>query len=465
MVSGRYLIGRYAVDFDAAKVSIGGQWLSLHWRGLEALREMAATPGQVVPRDRLFQVLWPGAVVDESNLGKVISQLRRTLDENDPGTEHIETLPGAGYRLVAPVRPLEVEDRPGTPTAERTPGRSGRWKFAIALALVLTPLCAAGAWWWTRPDLKMREAEQAIARGKELLRARDPSRALEALALLRRATELNPGSAVAFAALAHALNKQGADLSGQLGMGSPALEAAARSVELDPSCAECNGTLGLFLLSHGWQWERSRLQLEKAVQLNPADFNIRPSYALALLVNGQPAGALEQIDIALAAAPFHAGYLTIRARVLYFLGRYEESAEAADRALTIQPDELGGWDWKSQALIQMGRVREGVEAITGRRYREHAAPALEAAQVGGLKPALRILIQASGNDWHHSWRRARWKAMIGDRAGAIAELQTAAGKRQFEAMFIALEPVFEPIRGEPEFQRLVEGMGLRLASP
>lgn len=233
----------------------------------------------------------------------------------------------------------------------------------------------------------------------------------------------------------------------------------------DPACGACNGTLGLFLLSYGWQLDRARLHLERAVRLDPANSGIRPSLALSLLVTGQLNEALEQIDFALRGAPFQPGYHAIRARTLYFLKRYPEAVDAANRAASLQPNDPAGWEWKSQALIQMGQVERGIEAITARRYPQQADQAMKAARVGGLRAAVSILIGASGDSGNHSWRRARWKALLGNNDGAIAELETAIARKHFEAMFIAVEPVFEPLRDDPRFQILLARAGLRAATP
>jgi DNA-binding winged helix-turn-helix (wHTH) protein len=456
-LTGRYLIGRYTVDFDSRRVCLNGTPLDLHWRGFEALRELAAAHGHIVHREHLFQVLWPGAVVDESNLGKVMSQLRRKLDEGDPGTEYVETLPRAGYRLAAPVSPIEPEAV--APSAHARPRRRFRlWTAAAALAAAI--LGWAGHSWWCEHS-RIQEALEAERRGEQLLRSRDPASVPEAVGLLRRATELNPKSAVAFGALAHALNRQGAHVGIALNGKAPALMAAAGAVELDPGCGSCNGTLGLFLMSHAWQWDRAQTHPEKAIRISPDNFNIRPSYALLLLVLGRTREALDQIDIAIKGAPFHAGYHVIRARVLYFLQRYPEAVEAADRAAAIQRTEQSAWEWRSQALLQMRQAGPGIDSMTEYHFPQHRARAAAAVRQGGTEAGLRVLIEAAGDARTHSWRRARWKFILGDQDGALDELDIAHQAHLFELMFVAVDPVFERLRGHHRFQRLLEDMRLR----
>ena len=65
-------------------------------------------------RGRL-QGLWPGTVVEDSNLTVQISALRRVLDRGRPNRSCIQTVPGRGYRLAAAVTPFADQARSGVP--------------------------------------------------------------------------------------------------------------------------------------------------------------------------------------------------------------------------------------------------------------------------------------------------------------------------------------------------------------
>src|SRR5213078_1670682 len=61
--------------------------------------------GQIVPREELLSEVWPDAVVDEANINRTVSMLRRALD--DAGIDCIETVPKRGYRFTGEVRELD----------------------------------------------------------------------------------------------------------------------------------------------------------------------------------------------------------------------------------------------------------------------------------------------------------------------------------------------------------------------
>jgi tetratricopeptide (TPR) repeat protein len=64
---------------------------------------MVENPDRVLGKDEMMAAIWPGRVLEESNLSQNIFTLRKTLSEG--GEERcIVTAPGRGYRFTAPVR-------------------------------------------------------------------------------------------------------------------------------------------------------------------------------------------------------------------------------------------------------------------------------------------------------------------------------------------------------------------------
>ena len=68
-------------------------------RALEVLGVLVARSGDLVARDEIMNVVWPGVVVESSNLPVQIAALRRVLDDGRAEGSCIQTVPGRGYRL------------------------------------------------------------------------------------------------------------------------------------------------------------------------------------------------------------------------------------------------------------------------------------------------------------------------------------------------------------------------------
>jgi Tol biopolymer transport system component len=61
-------------------------------------------------KEELFQLVWPDSFVEENNLPRNISALRKALGEEPTEHKYIVTVPGQGYRFVASVRELDSPD-------------------------------------------------------------------------------------------------------------------------------------------------------------------------------------------------------------------------------------------------------------------------------------------------------------------------------------------------------------------
>ena len=92
--------------------------VSISSRALDLLSLLVERQGQLVSKDAIMETVWPRMVVEEGNLTVQISALRRILDENREVGSCIQTVPGRGYRFVAPVTGVELTARPqATPSS------------------------------------------------------------------------------------------------------------------------------------------------------------------------------------------------------------------------------------------------------------------------------------------------------------------------------------------------------------
>lgn len=77
--------------------------VTLGSRALDLLGLLVERHGQLVSKDEIMEAVWTGTAVEESNLTVQISALRRILDRDRADGSCIQTVPGRGYRFVAPV--------------------------------------------------------------------------------------------------------------------------------------------------------------------------------------------------------------------------------------------------------------------------------------------------------------------------------------------------------------------------
>ena len=101
-------------------------------RGLDVLGVLVARAGEVVSKDEIIAAVWPGTVVEDSNLTVQISALRRVIDQGRSDGSFIQTVPGRGYRFAASVT-HSVEGVRAAPTSISQP------LFAPRLSIVVLP--------------------------------------------------------------------------------------------------------------------------------------------------------------------------------------------------------------------------------------------------------------------------------------------------------------------------------------
>lgn len=88
--------GRFELQPEDRRLLEDGVPINLGARAFDLLVALAARPGQLVSKNDLLNLVWPGLVVEENNLQVQISALRKLL-----GPQIIATIPGRGYRFTA----------------------------------------------------------------------------------------------------------------------------------------------------------------------------------------------------------------------------------------------------------------------------------------------------------------------------------------------------------------------------
>lgn len=84
-----------------------GEPVDLMPKSFETLLHLVSHRGVVVEKDELLKAVWPNVIVEENNLERHVSVLRRTLGETPGQNRFIVTVPGRGYSFVAPVEEVE----------------------------------------------------------------------------------------------------------------------------------------------------------------------------------------------------------------------------------------------------------------------------------------------------------------------------------------------------------------------
>jgi adenylate cyclase len=109
-------LGAVHVDPPSRRVTHDdGREEFLEPRVMQVLVALLRAEGRIVSRDELLTTCWPGVLVGEDALNRVMGRLRRLTGGVAAGAFRIETVTKVGYRLVSPA--LEVAAAPPPPPA------------------------------------------------------------------------------------------------------------------------------------------------------------------------------------------------------------------------------------------------------------------------------------------------------------------------------------------------------------
>jgi TolB-like protein/Tfp pilus assembly protein PilF len=80
-----------------------GKNLSITPKVFDVLLLLVENSGSLITKEKLLNVIWPDACVEEANVSVNIASLRRVLGQSAGEHQYIETVPKGGYRFVATV--------------------------------------------------------------------------------------------------------------------------------------------------------------------------------------------------------------------------------------------------------------------------------------------------------------------------------------------------------------------------
>jgi Tol biopolymer transport system component/DNA-binding winged helix-turn-helix (wHTH) protein len=140
--------GPFELDASRRRLTRGGSPVALTPKAVDLLAVLVRRGGELVTKEDLLKEVWPDTAVEENNLARHVSMLRKAFHDITGSADYIVTVQGRGYRFVGPVR---AGDPPAAAPIERdTAGtRSfsvvGRFALVGAIAFV-----AASTFWFAR---------------------------------------------------------------------------------------------------------------------------------------------------------------------------------------------------------------------------------------------------------------------------------------------------------------------------
>jgi len=324
-----------------------------------------------------------------------------------------------------------------------------------------------------------------------------------AIELFKKALELDPNYALAYAGLGDAYGQQTEKFGFPPAWSDSSIAVSKKAISIDPTLAEGYKALGLAYGGKGWM-KRSLEAYHKAVELNP---NYHPAAAnigylnaslgkfdealrwqkRALALNpmlpysyggvgsvyldlGDDARAVEWFNKALALQPDLVDAQALLGMVYMVEGKYQQCIEQARKILSSDPNNLGGLTAIGYAELMSGDYSRAEEYFAKARaidpvYGNSVALGYVYLKTGRQAEARKVFAQnlerdekelAQGNEYSYiPFDLAEIYAIQGNKAEAYKWLQKSidAGGRDYR--WVAVDPLLENLRGDEKFKQMI----------
>jgi TolB-like protein len=236
---------------------------------------------------------------------------------------------------------------------------------AIAGAVALEIPDAVLARWSARSEVDPQSYELTL-RGNYHQRRLTPQDLEIAQGLYEQALSIDEDNALALGGLAGVwAGRQ------QFGMASPSVarpligDYTRRALALAPDDPNLAALHANVLTWVEWDWEAAGREFERAIELNPNNWEARAFYSHYLVFMGRPEEARAQAEVARAGDPFSGLILGVANGTFAHLGEFEVALEAAREALRLDPSQPVAYDLVTMSLRGLGRMDEAVRSDAG----------------------------------------------------------------------------------------------------
>jgi len=283
----------------------------------------------------------------------------------------------------------------------------------------------------------------------------------------RRALEIDPGYAAAWAGISRVWNGRG-----QMGITPPkeairnSKEAVLRALAIDESEWAAHRSLAGILTWGDWDWPAAERQWNRLLRINPNEGEMLASHSHFLMIVGRPDEAMAQIERAMQLDPFNIKIRSFYVMDLVYVRRFDDAIAEAREILRLQPDAPVARSGLYYALFVTGMLDEALAEdrtkLDGDRERMHA---LESGYAeGGYTGAQQRIADL---------RASQYGTPGGPAAHGIALRYLYAGNhdRAFEWLERAYQdndgnmpylglPIFDGMRSDSRFQDLRRRLNL-----
>jgi DNA-binding winged helix-turn-helix (wHTH) protein/Flp pilus assembly protein TadD len=482
-------VGACWVEPDLDRISGPVGEIALEPKAMAVLVYLAARPGQVVSVDALVDAIWQGRPMGDNPVYKCIAQLRRALGDDPKAPTYIVTVPKKGYRLIAPVAPLErgsnlhVAIDLQVPD-EAFPSRNRRLRSAAIAALAILGLSAVMATAFRPSPPVARQASTGIEQTFDDARAatpeayaayvkghfywsrNSPESLLKAHDQFAQAVAADPGFVSAWVDLG--LVSLAMSSSGQQSRREALLQAGAaaqKATALAPDSAPAQVLLAT-VKEREWDWSVAERAFRRAIKINPDDISAHYLYGRLLARSGRLDEARDELRRARELAPISLVISTASADPDFYAGHYDRASAQYQAVLELDPTFSRARLFLGYTCEQEGHPEQAIAHFRQAMDSNDRMPALaaigHAQALAGQRAAAQDTLAALVRSEAHvdPYLPALIHVGLGEHDAAFRWLEAAYAEHSEEFLQVRIDPRLAPLRADPRYRNLIARMEL-----
>ncbi len=311
---------------------------------------------------------------------------------------------------------------------------------------------------------KSVEAHNAYLQGHFYFERRNLEDYRKAVGFFDQAIHFDPDYALAYAERSGALTWIG-DLSSekQKKAWAAAESDAERAIAIDPGLAEAHAALGWVRFFVEWKFAEGLAELRRAQQLSPWNPTASDLMARVVVYLGQFQEAEKLARQAIELDPLDYQARTSLVRVLFIEGKLDEVEALARKAVELQPTAAGNHRWQVFVAIQHGdgeaALREArLEPNEGYRHFELALAQYARSDRPAADAALAELVAKDRN--FMAYQIAEVYAWRGENDKAFEWLQVSSNNHDTGTLSLLIDPLMRGLQHDARYHALLARIGL-----
>jgi TolB-like protein/DNA-binding winged helix-turn-helix (wHTH) protein/Flp pilus assembly protein TadD len=371
-------------------------------------------------------------------------------------------------RLVRPTDQVQVWSKSFDRVVGSTLGVQEELSRSIAdqVRIRLTP---AASQLLDRRHSRNAEAFDHFLRGRAAFNLRTPEAMRDAVAEFRRATDLDPEYALAWASLGMALTSRtinsDADPRVALQLARPAVQRAAA---LDPELAEAQQALGQVRWMLEWDWAGAEAAFRRAAALDPSFGLTHQSLGHMLSQSGRHAEAEKELRRARELDPLDPVPAALSSQVAFQARDFAGALALARRAISLNPRFWFGYQMEAQAEAQLSSADAAMQSVaqairlSGRNSKPVSLHGYLLGRHGHATEArasIASLDAQAAQMYVPPYAVALIHAGLGNRDGVFDWLERAYAVRDVHLIYLPVDVKWDPYRSDPRFVALLARCG------